>query len=199
MDVDTIVALAGWVDGRDQCAGGHGERVATLAVALARHLGYEGERLEAVRVGALLHDLGKIGIPARILCKPGPLSDEEWSVMREHPLVSHALVAALDVPDAVRAIARHSHERMDGAGYPDGLAGEQIPEEARIVFVADAFDALTSNRPYRAGRAAAEAVEEVRRHSGTQFCPGVVAALEALYRDEPASLQNESERLAAVA
>ena len=199
MDVETIVALAGWVDARDDSTGGHAVRVSRIAVAIARRLGYAGAELEAIRVGALLHDLGKVGIPQRILRKPGPLSAEEWSVMRTHPLISHAMLAELDLPQAVCAIARHSHERIDGAGYPDGLAADAIPLEARIVFVADAFDALTSDRPYRAGCGSYEALEEVRRHSGTQFCPRVVAALEQVNVEAPELLGAEPARLVAVA
>jgi len=199
MDVETIVALAGWVDARADSTGGHTVRVSRIAVALARRLGYSGAELEAIRIGALLHDLGKVGIPERILRKPGPLSVEEWFVMRTHPLISHAILAELDLPEAVSAIARHSHERIDGAGYPDGLAADAIPLEARIVFVADAFDALTSDRPYRSGCGADDAVTEILCHTGTQFCPRVVAALEYLHRETPEVLAGETTRLVAVA
>jgi putative nucleotidyltransferase with HDIG domain len=199
MDVEAIVALAGWVNARDDSTGGHAARVSRIAVAIARRLGYAGSELESIRIGALLHDLGKIGIPQRILRKPGPLSVEEWSVMQTHPLISHTMLAELDLPDAVCAIARHSHERIDGAGYPDRLAADGIPLEARIVSVADAFDALTSDRPYRAGCGTYEALEEVRRHSGTQFCPRVVAALDQVNLEMPELLAGEPARLVAVA
>jgi HD domain len=121
----------------------------------------------------------------RILHKPGPLDDDEWKVMKEHPLISEYILSEVDLNPIVLKVARSSHERMDGKGYPDGLPGDQIPLPARIVLVADAFDALTSDRPYRSGRTVAAAMAEVRAHSGTQFCPRVVAALETLYRDQP--------------
>ena len=136
-------------------------------------------------MGALLHDIGKIGVPERILHKPGPLDEDEWKVIREHPVISERILAEADLPEIVLQIARHSHERMDGGGYPDGLAGDAIPLPARIVHVADAFDALTSDRPYRRGRHVAAAIEALRAETGTQFCPRVMTALEAIWREEP--------------
>jgi putative nucleotidyltransferase with HDIG domain len=183
--LETIAALSRSMEAKDYYTGGHTERVADVAVALAGRLGYTGKDLDAIEIGALLHDIGKIGIPERILHKPGPLDDDEWKVMKEHPLISEYILSEVDLDPIVCQIARSSHERMDGAGYPDGLRGEQIPLAARIVLVADAFDALTSDRPYRAGRSVATAIEELRGHRGTQFCPDVVDALERLYREEP--------------
>jgi putative nucleotidyltransferase with HDIG domain len=183
--VATIAALSRSMDAKDSYTGGHIERVSDVAVALARRLGYRGEDLEAVEVGALLHDIGKIGIPERIIQKPGPLDDGEWMLMKQHPLISEHILEGCELSPIVLQIARWSHERMDGRGYPDGLAGDQIPLPARIVFVADAFDALTSDRSYRPGRSAEQALAEIRRHAGTQFCPSVVKALEALYEHEP--------------
>jgi putative nucleotidyltransferase with HDIG domain len=185
MHLETIAALSRSMEAKDYYTGGHTERVADVAVALARRLGYEGTDLDAIEIGALLHDIGKIGIPEQILRKPGPLDDDEWGVMKEHPLISEYILAEVDLDPIVCQIARSSHERMDGLGYPDGLAGEEIPLAARIVLVADAFDALTSDRSYRRGRLAHEALEELREHTGTQFCPRVIAALEQLYREEP--------------
>jgi putative nucleotidyltransferase with HDIG domain len=181
----TIAALSRSMEAKDQYTGGHTERVSDLAVALARHLGYAGADLDAVEIGALLHDIGKIGIPERILHKPGPLDDEEWKVMKEHPVISAVILSEVDLHPFVRQIARSSHERMDGEGYPDGLSGEDIPLPARIVLVADAFDSLTSDRPYRRARSVPAAMEEIRQHAGTQFCPKVVGALDALYREAP--------------
>ncbi|HSP71392.1 MAG TPA: HD-GYP domain-containing protein [Gaiellaceae bacterium] len=183
--LETIAALSRSMEAKDYYTGGHTERVATVAVALARRLGFQGADLDAVEIGALLHDIGKIGIPERILHKPGPLDDEEWKVMKEHPVISEYILAEVDLPPIVLQIARSSHERMDGAGYPDGVSGEEIPLAARIVLVADAFDALTSDRPYRRGRRMRDALEELRAHTGTQFCPRVMAALEQVYREEP--------------
>ena len=173
------------MEAKDDYTGGHTERVSGVAVAVARRLGYSGSDLDAVEVGALLHDIGKIGIPERILHKPGPLDEDEWKVMREHPVISEHILSGIDLSPLVLQIARSSHERMDGMGYPDGLKSDAIPLPARIVLVSDAFDALTSDRPYRRGRSVHAALEEIREHVGTQFCPRVVAALEDVYRDEP--------------
>ena len=186
--VETVGALARSMEAKDYYTGGHTERVSDIAVALAERLGYEGLELDAVEIGALLHDIGKIGIPERILHKPGPLDDEEWKVMKEHPVISEYILQEVDLDPIVLQIARSSHERMDGTGYPDGKAGDEIPMPARIVLVADAFDALTSDRPYRSARTVPAAMEELRAHAGTQFCPKVIEALEALYREQPGVL-----------
>ncbi|MFN2466689.1 MAG: HD-GYP domain-containing protein [Gaiellaceae bacterium] len=184
----TIAALSRSMEAKDYYTGGHTERVAEVSVALGRRLGYSASDLEAIEIGALLHDIGKIGIPERILHKPGPLDDEEWKVMKEHPVISAFILKDVDLHPFVLQIAESSHERIDGAGYPKGLSGETIPLPARIVLVADALDALTSDRPYRRGRSITAALDEMRAHSGTQFCPRVIDALEQLFRFEPAVL-----------
>jgi putative nucleotidyltransferase with HDIG domain len=196
---DTIAALSRTMEAKDAYTGGHTERVAAVAVALARQLGYERADLEAIEIGALLHDVGKIGIPEAILHKDGPLDEGEWALMRTHPLVSDYILAELDLDPIVRQCARSSHERIDGRGYPDGLRSEEIPLPARIVFVADALDALTSDRAYRPRRSLIAALVEIEEHAGTQFCPHVVAALRAVWRTCPHLLAaNEpSERNAA--
>jgi putative nucleotidyltransferase with HDIG domain len=190
---DTIAALSRSMEAKDLYTGGHNERVATVAVALARELGYRNGDLEAIEIGALLHDIGKIGVPEQILRKHGPLDDAEWEVIKTHPVVSDTILAELDLDPIVRQCARSSHERIDGDGYPDRLAGDEIPLPARIVFVADAFDALTSSRSYRPARPPAAALAEIRANSGTQFCPRVVAALEKLWRRSPYVLQAPAE------
>ena len=182
---DTIAALSRSMEAKDLYTGGHTGRVAAVAVALAERLGYEGDALEAIEIGALLHDIGKIGIPEQILRKQGPLDDEELAIMRTHPLVSDFILAELDLDPIVRECARSSHERMDGHGYPDGLSGEEIPPPARIVFVADAFDAITTDRSYRLGRSTAAALAEIEANAGTQFCPRVVAALREIWQTRP--------------
>ena len=192
----TIAALSRSMEAKDYYTGGHTERVASVSTALATRLGYAGPDLDAVEIGALLHDIGKIGIPERILHKPGPLDEDEWKVMKEHPIISDFILSEVDLHPFVRQIARSSHERMDGKGYPDALAGDAIPLPARIVLVADAWDALTTDRPYRRGRSLPAALEEIRTHAGTQFCPKVVGALDALYREQPHILGTG--RLAAV-
>jgi putative nucleotidyltransferase with HDIG domain len=188
---DTIAALSRSMEAKDLYTGGHTGRVAAVAVALAERLGYDAEALEAVEIGALLHDIGKIGIPEEILHKQGPLDDEEWVVMRTHPLVSDFILSELDLDPIVRQCARSSHERMDGRGYPDGLRGEEIPLPARIVFVADAYDAITSDRPYRRSRSTAAALAEIEASAGTQFCPNVVGALRELWQASPDILESE--------
>jgi HD domain-containing protein len=181
----TIAALSRSMEVKDGYTGGHTERVSDVAAAIGRRLGYKGEDLDAVEIGALLHDIGKIGIPERILHKPGPLDADEWEVMKTHPLLSEHILAGVGLSPIVLQIARSSHERMDGQGYPDGLGGDDIPLPARIVLVADAFDALTSDRPYRPGRPVEKALDEIRAHTGAQFCPRVVAALERVYHEDP--------------
>jgi HD domain len=182
---ETIAALSRSMEAKDLYTGGHTERVAAVAVGLARRLGYRDEELEAIEIGALLHDIGKIGIPESVLRKPGKLNDDEWELIKTHPVISDYILSELDLHPFVRQCARSSHERIDGMGYPDGLASEAIPLPARIVLVADALDALTSTRSYRAARPFLGALAEIRAHTGTQFCPRVVAALEELWRSEP--------------
>jgi HD-GYP domain-containing protein (c-di-GMP phosphodiesterase class II) len=189
--VATIAALSRSMGAKDLYTGGHTERAAAVAVALAQRLGYSGEDLDAIEVGALMHDIGKIGVPEHILHKPGPLNEEEWEVMKRHPLTSEYILFGIDLSPIVLQIARSSHERYDGGGYPDGLAGEEIPLPARIVFVADALDAITSDRPYRPARRLGAALEELRANAGTQFCPKVIAALEQLHREQPQLLGSE--------
>jgi ribonuclease P protein subunit RPR2 len=181
----TIAALSRSIEAKDNYTGGHTERVASVSVALAARLGYDGPELDAIEIGALLHDVGKIGIPERILQKEAPLDEDEWEIMRKHPIMSEYILAEVDLPPIVREIARWSHERVDGRGYPDGLDGSEIPLPARIVLVADALDAITSDRPYRPARTLGDAVAELRANAGTQFCPTVIAALEELVADEP--------------
>ena len=188
---DTIAALSRSMEAKDLYTGGHTGRVSAVSVALAERLGYDGDALEAIEIGALLHDIGKIGIPEEILRKQGPLDDEEWAIMRTHPLVSDFILAELDLDPIVRECARSSHERIDGHGYPDGLSGEEIPLPARIVFVADAFDAITSDRSYRRGRSTAAALEEIEANAGTQFCPRVVVALREIWQTQPDLLASD--------
>jgi hypothetical protein len=182
---DTIAALSRSMEAKDLYTSGHTERVAAVAVGIARILGFRDEDLEAIEIGALLHDIGKIGIPEHVLRKPGKLTGEEWELIKTHPVISDFILSELDLHPFVRQCARSSHEHIDGTGYPDGLSGEAIPLPARIVLVADALDALTSTRPYRAARPILGALAEIRAHAGTQFCPRAVAALEELWRAQP--------------
>ena len=181
----TITSLARTIEAKDPYTGGHTERVAELACLLARELGFGGDDLHAVEVGGVIHDIGKIGIPDAILLKPGRLDDAEFAEMKRHPLISSHILEDLDLPQIVLDMARHHHERFDGRGYPDGLAGEDIPLAARVLCVADALDAMTSNRPYRDALPVEAALAEIDRHAGSQFCPAVVVALRTLVARDP--------------
>ena len=176
--LSTITSLARTIEAKDPYTGGHTERVSEYALMLAQQLGFADEDLETIEVGAVIHDIGKIGIPDRILLKPGRLDSDEFAEMRKHPEISSYILDELELPAVVRDMARNHHERFDGKGYPDGLKGKEIPLAARILTVADAFDAMTSDRPYRRALSQEVAAAEIRRNAGTQFCPDVVSALE---------------------
>jgi diguanylate cyclase (GGDEF)-like protein len=154
----------------------HLDGVAELAIAVGQSLGLEGEQLDHVRLAARLHDVGKVAIPDAIINKPGPLDDEEWAFMRRHTVIGERIIAAAPALGAVAKVVRASHERWDGGGYPDRLAGVDIPLGARIVAVCDAYDAIVADRPYRPGRSSAEALAELHRCAGTQFDPAAVEA-----------------------
>lgn len=149
----------------------HSKRVAAYCRLLAERCGVPAEQLDRIELGALLHDIGKIGIPRNVLLKPGKLSEEEWKVMRVHPTIGYRLMARFDELNEEAELIYDHHERFDGAGYPRGLEGEAIPVGARLFAIVDALDAITSDRPYRAGASFAKAREEIVRMSGTQFDP----------------------------
>jgi len=166
---DVLVALANAVDAKDPMTEHHCGRVADQALVLARLAGLEPEEVEAVGYGAVLHDVGKIGIGESVLTKPGKLTDDERLEMERHPLIGAEILRPLRLGRIVGPIVRGHHERWDGAGYPDGLRGDAIPIGARIVSVVDAYDAMIHDRPYRARLSEDEAREELRRHRGSQF------------------------------
>jgi diguanylate cyclase (GGDEF)-like protein len=168
-------SLARAVDSRDAYTGSHSERVAALAAGIAERLGLSQDEVELTRLAGSLHDLGKLAIPEEILQKEENLSSAEWLVIQRHPQIGYRMLESLGV-DPIADWVLHHHERWDGTGYPDALAGEAIPLGARIIFVADAFDAMTSNRMYRSPMSRAAAIEEVERCAGTQFDPDVVRA-----------------------
>ena len=177
------IRLAGLVDRlelKEGYAGEHTAAVSSLALAIATELKLDAAERRSVELGALLHDVGKLSIPDRVLTKPGPLNELEWSAMRRHAALGERLLAhILDQPD-VLAIVRSHHERWDGDGYPDGKRGQGIPLAARIVAVADAFQAMIEPRPYRAPRTRASALQEIASQSGRQFDPACVEALRAV-------------------
>ncbi|MFE4874942.1 HD-GYP domain-containing protein [Streptomyces sp. NPDC056682] len=173
----TIRALVQAVDIKDRYTRGHSERVGRASEMIARELGMAEGRLEVLRFAGILHDVGKLGVPTRVLRKDGPLTPEERAVIELHPEYGHEMVRGIGFLGEARAAILHHHERLDGSGYPYGLAGTQIPEAARVVAVADAFDAMTSTRSYRRARPVAAAVAELERCAGQQFDPLMVRAL----------------------
>jgi HD-GYP domain-containing protein (c-di-GMP phosphodiesterase class II) len=176
----SLSALAAALETRDRETEGHSVRVTRYSRALGEALGLSDDELYALERGALLHDIGKIGVPDAILRKPGPLLSHEWEQMRQHPEIGSGMVGKIAFLAAALPVVRHHHERYDGAGYPDRLSGGHIPLEARIFALADTFDAMTSDRPYRAALTVEEAREEIKRCSGTQFDPIIVAAFLSL-------------------
>ncbi|MCW3028583.1 MAG: diguanylate cyclase protein/HDIG protein [Solirubrobacterales bacterium] len=169
--------LAHAVDMRMNAAHEHSRAVADLAVSIATELGWQPDMLGMLRMAAMLHDIGKVTVPDEILCKPGRLTAEEFEHMKGHSVAGAELVSRIEGLDVIAAWIRHSHESFDGSGYPDGLRGEAIPQASRIMLVADAFDAITSTRPYREALSSEHACEELKRHAGSQFDPACVQAL----------------------
>jgi HD-GYP domain-containing protein (c-di-GMP phosphodiesterase class II) len=176
----TLGAFSGMLDARDSETEGHSQRVVTYALAIGQAMGLSAKELAVLEVGALLHDIGKVGVSDAILRKNGPLNAEEWVEMRRHPEIGYDLIARIPFLEAASPVVRHHHERWDGQGYPDGLRGEDIPLAARIFTVADSFDAMVSDRPYRPGRPAEQALREICRCAGEQFDPQVVEVFSRL-------------------
>ncbi len=181
--VATIEAVALTIEKRDPYTAGHQQRVADLCVAIARAMGLGGERIEGVRLGALIHDIGKIHIPAEILNRPGRLSPAEFEMIKSHPSVGYDIIRGVDFPWPVADMVLQHHERMDGSGYPQGLKGEQIALEARILAVADVVEAMASHRPYRPGLGIERALEELEAHRGSRYDPQVADVCLQLFRD----------------
>lgn len=184
--VGTVRSLAQAIDAKDRHTHGHSERVACYALMAGRALGMDENSLWVLESAGYLHDVGKIGISDSVLKKSQRLSSSEWRLMKSHPVTSNSILEPAGLSASLKAAVLHHHERFDGKGYPDGLAGEAIPLEARILAVADAYEAMTSDRPYRKALSHQEAVAELRRNSGVQFDPAVVEAfLKALEETAP--------------
>jgi putative nucleotidyltransferase with HDIG domain len=176
-----IQSLSSAIDARDVYTSGHSRRVSTYAVAIAREMKLPAEETDIIREGALLHDVGKIGISDRVLQKPGNLSPEEFELIRRHPLIGRRIIERVEGLSPYLDIVELHHENYDGTGYPWQLVGNQIPRDARVIHVADAYDAMTSDRPYRKGMTPEQAVAILKANAGTQFDPDVVAAFVRLH------------------
>jgi putative nucleotidyltransferase with HDIG domain len=176
----TVRALSNAVEARDAYTGRHAERVAAYGIEIARVLGMDGLDRPEIEFGFLLHDIGKVAVPDAILYKPGRLTGEERALMARHPEVGAEILAGIEFLEDAAKVVRCHHERWDGTGYPDGLAGEEIPLVARVFAVADVLDALTTDRPYRLGLPLDEARAMISGASGAHFDPDVVAAFESI-------------------
>ncbi|MGC8875431.1 MAG: HD-GYP domain-containing protein [Chloroflexia bacterium] len=174
--ISAIQALASAIDARDPSTHRHSQAVTDLSVALARELGLSEDEVRTIRDAAILHDIGKIGISEEILFKPGPLTPGERAVVEAHPVVGASILLGIPYMQHLIPLVRHHHERYDGTGYPDHIAGEQIPLGAQILAIADAFDAITTERPYHRGLSIPEACDLLRQESGSAFAPHLVEA-----------------------
>lgn len=179
--VGTFVAA---IQAKDGYTRGHAERVSELSVLVAERMGLSYDERQLIRYGAILHDVGKIGVSIGVLCKAGPLTDDEFGEMKQHPEIGAEMLSDIDFLQPALAIVEHHHERLDGRGYPAGLEGDDIPLLTRIVTAVDAFDAMTSTRPYRRALPVSVAIEELTANAGTQFCPRVVEHLVAVIAEE---------------
>ena len=176
MYLETVRALAAAIEAKDHYTAEHGDMLANMAIAVGRRLGLDEDALRDVQYAAVLHDIGKIGVPGHILNKPDKLTDEEFALMAEHTIIGERIISHIDYLAPIAGIIRSAHERWDGRGYPDKLSAEQIPPASRILLVCDAYHAMTSDRPYRKAMPEDEALEELRRNAGAQFDPEVVDA-----------------------
>ena len=172
--LDSVKVLAEAIDAKDPYTRGHSDRVKRMSLKIAMKMGFSEDRIESLEYGALLHDIGKIGIKDEVLQKPGPLSPEEYQYIQEHPLIGVKIVEGVEFFQDKIPMIRHHHEHFDGSGYPDGLAGEAIPLEARIITVPDAFDAMTSLRPHRGVMPLEDVLTEFEKCKGKQFDPQVL-------------------------
>jgi len=180
--VSTVEALANAVEAKDEYTSDHCRALAEMSMTVGQEMGLPADRLKMLELGALFHDIGKIGVASDIIRKPGPLTAAERREMSKHPEIGAQILAPVPFLRPVRPIVEASHERWDGNGYPHGLRGEEIPLESRIVFVCDAFHAMTTDRPYRAALGEKEAIRRLKLSAGTQFDPTVVAVFVRLHR-----------------
>jgi len=182
--IDTLSALTSAIDAKDSYTRGHSERVTELSIKLASYYGVEPEEVEKIKLGGLLHDIGKIGIHEGILNKPGRLDDQEFEIIKSHPDLGVRILGKVEFLESIVPIIRYHHERYDGKGYPEGLSGDKIPLLARIVSVVDTFDAMTTDRPYRKAMDIDAALAEIERCSGSQFDPEIAAHFVRMIKSE---------------
>ena len=183
MTVQTISTVANALDAKDSYSEGHSRRVAAYSAQIAEKLGFSKEDIRNIRIIALLHDIGKIGVPDTVLNKPGRLTDEEFALMKQHAVIGSEILKDIDMITGIAIGAKSHHERYDGRGYPDGLKGEDIPYIARIIAVADSYDAMTSNRVYRKHLSYEQVMSELEKGEGTQFDPQIARAMEELIKE----------------
>jgi response regulator RpfG family c-di-GMP phosphodiesterase len=191
--LDTFRSLVASVQLRDQYTEEHSSRVTRLSIEIAETMNCTRQEIESIKIAGMMHDVGKIAIPDRVLLKPGRLTEEEFNIIRTHPDIGERILRPILLFDRERNIILHHHERWDGKGYPTGLDGEDIPRLSRILAVADAFDAMTNNRPYRSAMAVADAVVEIRKNSSTQFEPAVVDAFLNILHSVAAGTRSEDD------
>lgn len=184
--LETIAALISAIDAKDRYTRNHSKNVAQMAVMLSRGLKLSTREIRTIEYGALLHDIGKIGIPETILNKKGKLEHEEFEMIKIHPVIGVRILQPIDFLQGIHAIVHYHHERYDGKGYPSGLKGEEIPFEARIMSIADAWDAMTSDRSYRKGMSMEQALDELQEHAGEQFDAYMVNAYLTMVKQNPA-------------
>ena len=191
MYLETVTALAAAMEAKDQYTASHADSLAAMAVAVGSRMGLTDAELRMLQYAAVLHDIGKIGIPGNILNKPAALTRDEFETMAQHTIIGERIISRIDYLVPIARIIRSAHERWDGTGYPDGYRGEEIPLASRILLVCDAFDAMTTDRPYRGALPVETALSELARYAGTQFDPRVVDVFLASYPFE----SRETERL----
>lgn len=182
LDEQIMVALAAAAENKDATTSGHLQRLASYAMLLGQELGLDDGQLRVLRYGALLHDIGKLAVSVKVLCKPGPLAEDEWEEMRQHPVVGERICSFMWFSRQVAPIIRHHHERWDGSGYVDGLAGPEIPLLARVVSVVDAFDAMSSDRLYRKALPVQEVLRRLNQGAGKQWDPEITSAFAEIVR-----------------
>lgn len=187
----TMKSLAQVIEAKDRTTRGHLDRTQAYGLALARRIEPELVATPNLGYGFFLHDIGKVGVPEQILCKEGPLTGEEWAVMRSHPVVGAQIIAPITFLTGAVELIRHHHERFDGSGYPDGLRAEEIPLAARVFAVADSFDAMTSDRPYRGAMRVDRALAEIDGGAGTQFDPEIVRVFVRMIDEGPSTASEE--------